>query len=192
MNKEDIHILRLMGEINRDGSPTQRELSRRLNLSLGLINTFIKRLVKKGYFKVRTMPKNRVKYVLTPKGLAKKSRLTVEYLRYSVSFYKEIKGLLLNKFKEIEGNNLNTILFFGAGEIAELAYLYLQLTGIQLAGIVDEKQNGDIFFEHRVDGIDRLCQHNWDIILLTRLETIDEDIRFLIENGVNPDRIATL
>ena len=192
MNKEDIHILRLMGEINRDGSPTQRELSRRLNLSLGLINTFIKRLVKKGYFKVRTMPKNRVKYFLTPKGLAKKSRLTVEYLRYSVNFYKEIKGLLLNKFKEIEGNNLNTILFFGAGEIAELAYLYLQLTGIQLAGIVDEKQNGDIFFEHRVDGIDRLCQHNWDIILLTRLETIDEDIRFLIENGVNPDRIATL
>ena len=192
MNKEDIHILRLMGEINRDGNPTQRELSRRLNLSLGLINTFIKRLVKKGYFKVRTMPKNRVKYFLTAKGLAKKSRLTVEYLRYSVNFYKEIKGLLLNKFKEIEGNNLNTILFFGAGEIAELAYLYLQLTGIQLAGIVDEKQNGDIFFEHRVDGIDRLCQHNWDIILLTRLETIDEDIRLLIENGVNPDRIATL
>ena len=192
MNKEDIHILRLMGEINRDGNPTQRELSRRLNLSLGLINTFIKRLVKKGYFKVRTMPKNRVKYFLTAKGLAKKSRLTVEYLRYSVNFYKEIKGLLLNKFKEIESNNLNTILFFGAGEIAELAYLYLQLTGIQLAGVVDERQNGDIFFEHRVDGIDRLCQHNWDIILLTRLETIDEDIRFLIENGVNPDRIATL
>lgn len=192
MNKEDIHILRLMGEINRDGSPTQRELSQRLNLSLGLINTFIKRLVKKGYFKVRTMPKNRVKYFLTPRGVAKKSRLTVEYLRYSVNFYKEIKGLLLNKFKEIEGNNLNTILFFGAGEIAELAYLYLQLTGIQLAGIVDERQNGDIFFEHRVDGLDRLCQHNWDIILLTRLETIDEDITLLIENGVNPDRITTL
>ncbi|MCD6561447.1 MAG: winged helix-turn-helix transcriptional regulator [Deltaproteobacteria bacterium] len=192
MNKEDIHILRLMGEINRDGSPTQRELSQRLNLSLGLINTFIKRLVKKGYFKVRTMPKNRVKYFLTPRGVAKKSRLTVEYLRYSVNFYKEIKGLLLNKFKEIEGNNLNTILFFGAGEIAELAYLYLQLTGIQLAGIVDERQNGDIFFEHRVDGLDRLCQHNWDMILLTRLETIDEDITLLIENGVNPDRIATL
>jgi len=192
MNKEDIHILRLMGEINRDGSPTQRELSQRLNLSLGLINTFIKRLVKKGYFKVRTMSKNRVKYFLTPRGVAKKSRLTVEYLRYSVNFYKEIKGLLLNKFKEIEGNNSNTILFFGAGEIAELAYLYLRLTGIQLAGVVDERQNGDIFFEHRVDGLNRLCQHNWDMILLTRLETIDEDIKLLIENGVNPDRIATL
>ena len=192
MNKEDIHILRLMGEINRDGSPTQRELSQRLNLSLGLINTFIKRLVKKGYFKVRTMSKNRVKYFLTPRGVAKKSRLTVEYLRYSVNFYKEIKGLLLNKFKEIEGNNSNTILFFGAGEIAELAYLYLRLTGIQLAGVVDERQHGDIFFEHRVDGLNRLCQHNWDMILLTRLETIDEDIKLLIENGVNPDRIATL
>ena len=86
MDKEDFHILRLMGEIGRDGSPTQRELSRRLNISLGLVNTFLKRLVNKGYFKVKTMPRNRVKYFLTPEGLARKSRLTVEYLRYSVSF----------------------------------------------------------------------------------------------------------
>jgi DNA-binding MarR family transcriptional regulator len=85
MDKENIHILRLMGEIERDASPSQRELSSRLNLSLGLVNTFIKRLVSKGYFKVKTMPRNRVKYFLTPKGLARKSRLTVEYLQYSVN-----------------------------------------------------------------------------------------------------------
>ena len=80
MDKEHIHMLRLMGEIERDGNSSQRELSRRLNLSLGLVNTFLKRLVAKGYFKVKTMPRNRVKYFLTPKGLARKSRLTVEYL----------------------------------------------------------------------------------------------------------------
>ena len=71
MEKEDFHILRLMGEIERDSSPSQRELSRRLNLSLGLVNSFIKRLVKKGYFKVKTLPRKRVKYFLTPEGLAK-------------------------------------------------------------------------------------------------------------------------
>jgi len=71
MDKQNIHMLRLMGEIEQDGSSSQRELSRRLNLSLGLVNTFIKRLVSKGYFKVKTMPKNRVKYFLTPEGLAR-------------------------------------------------------------------------------------------------------------------------
>ena len=45
MDKEDLHVLRLMGEIDRNGNYSQRELSSRLNISLGLVNTFLKRLV---------------------------------------------------------------------------------------------------------------------------------------------------
>ena len=162
MDKEDLHILRLMGEIERDGSSSQRELSRRLDLSLGLVNTFLKRLVTKGYFKVKTMPRNRVKYFLTPKGLARKSKLTVEYLRYSVNFYKE------------------------------LAYLYLQRTGIRLAGIIDEGAHGSDFFGLRVEDFDRLSHQDWDAVLLTRLEDTEKDRLSLIENGVHPNRIAVL
>jgi DNA-binding MarR family transcriptional regulator len=51
-----------MGELDRDGNSSQRELSQRLNISVGLVNAFLKRLVNKGYFKVRTMPRNRLKY----------------------------------------------------------------------------------------------------------------------------------
>jgi DNA-binding MarR family transcriptional regulator len=192
MDKENIHILRLMGEIERDASPSQRELSSRLNLSLGLVNTFIKRLVKKGYFKVKTMPRNRVKYFLTPKGLARKSRLTVEYLQYSANFYKDIKNLLVNKFKEMEKARLNTVMFFGAGEVAELAYLYMQLTDLQLVGIIDDSQDGGDFFEFGVDALDLLDQKDWDVILLTRLDNMDQDIKTLVEKGVNPDKIAVL
>jgi DNA-binding MarR family transcriptional regulator len=192
MDKEDIHTLRLMGEIERNSSPSQRELSSNLNLSLGLVNAFLKRLVNKGYFKVKTMPRNRVKYFLTPKGITRKSKLTVEYLRYSVNFYKDIKNLLVNKFREMEVDRINSILFFGAGEVAELAYLYQQLTDIQLVGIIDESQNGNDFFEFKVENFDRLNQHDWDVVLLTRLDDTDRDIERLVEQGVSLDRIATL
>ncbi len=192
MDKEDIHTLRLMGEIERNNSPSQRELSRNLNLSLGLVNSFLKRLVNKGYFKVKTMPRNRVKYFLTPKGLARKSKLTVEYLRYSVNFYQEIKNLLINKFREMEVDQIHSILFFGAGEVAELAYLYLQLTNIKLVGIIDERQVGNNFFEFQVESFDRLKQRDWDVVLLTRLDDKDMDLEGLIEKGVSPDRIETL
>ncbi len=192
MDKEDIHILRLMGEIERDSSPSQRELSSRLNLSLGLVNTFIKRLVNKGYFKVKTMPRNRVKYFLTPKGLARKSRLTVEYLQYSVNFYREVKNLLVKKFKAMEDDQLSSVLFFGAGEVAELAYLYLQMTNIRLAGIIDDSPKGKDFFEFKVNDFDRLSKDDWDTILLTRLDNTDQDIETLVRNGVNTDRIAVL
>ena len=192
MEKEDLQILQLMTEIDRNGDHSQRELSRRLNISLGLVNTFLKRLVNKGYFKVKTMPRNRVKYFLTPEGLARKSRLSVEYLRFSVNFYRDIKSLLLKKFKEMERNQVRSILFLGAGEVAELAYLYLQLTGIQLAGIIDDERVDQSFFGTPITDLDRVEEPDWDMILLTRLDRTEQDIRALLERWVTVDRIASI
>ncbi|MDY6879114.1 MAG: winged helix-turn-helix transcriptional regulator [Thermodesulfobacteriota bacterium] len=192
MDKKDIHTLRLMAEIERDGSRSQRELSQRLNISLGLINAFLKRLVNKGHFKVKTMPRNRVKYFLTPKGLARKSKLTVEYLRYSVNFYGEIKGLLLEKFGQMEEKGVNSVLFMGAGEVADLAYLYLQLTNIRLVGVVDEGLVGEDFFEFTIEGFERLKHVDWDRILLTRLDDTDDDIKRLIEQGFRAEQIVVI
>ena len=157
-----------------------------------MVNSFLKRLVNKGYFKVTTMPRNRVKYFLTPEGLARKSKLTVEYLSYSVSFYKDIKKLLLSKYKEMEKNNVESILFCGAGEVAELAYLYLQLTGIELVGIIDEKRKGKSFFAFEIEGLNRIERAGWDRVLLTRLEDTDRDLKGLLDKGVEVDRIATI
>jgi DNA-binding MarR family transcriptional regulator len=181
-----------MGEIGQNGARSQRDLARRLNLSLGLVNRFLKRLVNKGYFKITTMPKNRVKYFLTPEGLARKSKLTVEYLRYSVNFYREVRALLLEKFRELEANQLRSILFFGTGEVAELAYLYMQLTDLRLVGIVDTSHKAKEFFGLKVDGPSRLGHEDWDVILLTRLEEPEKDLSLLYEWGVDPLRIASL
>jgi DNA-binding MarR family transcriptional regulator len=192
MDKEDLHILRLMGEIDRDGDHSQRELSQRLDLSLGLVNTFLKRLVTKGYSKVTTLPKNRLKYFLTPEGIARKSKLTVEYLHYSMNFYRDIKHLLLKKYQEMEANKVQSILFWGAGEVADLAYLYLQQTNIQLAGIIDDEKQGKKFFNFKIDRSHRVRQLEWDMVFVTRLDDIEEDIKRLHENGITQERIATL
>jgi hypothetical protein len=53
-------------------------------------------------------------------------------------------------------------------------------------------QNGNDFFEYKVEGFDRLDQKDWDIVLLTRLEDTDQDIQSLLDKGVSPERIATL
>lgn len=192
MDKEDLHMFRLMGEIDRGGSHSQRELSRKLNLSLGLVNTFLKRLVNKGYFKMTTMPRNRVKYFLTPEGLARKSHLASEYLRYSVNFYRDIKNLLLNTYREMEKKDVKRILFFGSGEVAELAYLYLQLTNIQLVGVIEATENRKRFFDFPVKGPDRFGEKDWDMVLLTRLEDTGKDLAYLLEQGVPRGRIATI
>jgi len=192
MDKEDLHILRLMGEIDRSGDHSQRALSRRLGVSLGLVNTFLKRLVNKGYFKVMTLPKNRVKYLLTPEGLARKSKLTADYLRDSITLYKDIKTLLLAKYLELEGEEVETMLFWGAGEVAELAYLYLQLTHIQLVGVVDQEMKGKAFFGFKVESVRGLTKMDWDRILLTRLNHIQEDTDELTKLGIDRDRMVSI
>ena len=181
-----------MGEIDRDGDHSQRELSQRLDLSLGLVNTFLKRLVSKGYSKVTTLPKNRLKYFLTPEGIARKSKLTVEYLHYSMNFYRDIKHLLLNKYQDMETNKVQSILFWGAGEVAELAYLYLQQTNIQLAGIIDDEKQGKHFFDLIIERSHRVRQMDWDMVFVTQPEDIEEGIKRLLENGIPQERIATL
>ncbi len=192
MNREDLHILRLMGQIDHKGDYTQRELSESLNLSLGLVNTYLKRLVDKGYYKIKTIPGHRVKYFLTHEGLARKSRLTAEYLRYSVDFQREIKKLLLGKFLEMGKYGVTSLLFYGAGEVAELAYLYLQLTNIHLTGIIDDSLRGQDFFGHRVAGFARLHRADWDMVLLTRLEDTEKDRKILLDRGIGLERIATI
>ena len=76
--------------------------------------------------------------------------------------------------------------------MAELAYLYLQLSNIRLVGIVDEKHNDRSFFGFKIAGCSRIEQMYWDCIILTRLEDTDQDIQILCARGVDPDKIVTL
>jgi DNA-binding MarR family transcriptional regulator len=73
MDIKEIRTLKILQEFDAKDPPSQRYLSNKLNISLGLVNAFIKRLTQKGYFKLTTIPRNRVKYILTPKGVLEKS-----------------------------------------------------------------------------------------------------------------------
>jgi DNA-binding MarR family transcriptional regulator len=191
MDRDELNELRLMGEIERNGEMSQRELAQRLHLSLGLINMFIKRLVSKGYFKMRNMPRNRVKYLLTPRGIARKSRLTMDYLRYSINFYREIKALLLETYSGLHKKGIRKVLFFGAGEVAELAFLYLKTTELVLVGIIDENAKGRSFFEFNVKGTEALSDFDYDALIVTR-PGMEPNPDFLIDRGVSRDRIVVL
>src|SRR5499433_928908 len=85
-------VLDLLESVERDGAQSQRKLASELGIALGLVNTYLKRCVKKGLVKVSTAPPHRFAYYLTPQGFAEKSRLTVEYISYSFSFFRQAKS----------------------------------------------------------------------------------------------------
>ncbi|MDW7999186.1 MAG: winged helix-turn-helix transcriptional regulator, partial [Thermodesulfovibrio sp.] len=83
MNKSELNeqiALKILEHIDQDPSITQRDLTAKLGIALGLTNTYIKRLSKKGYIKIKNLTGKRIMYILTPKGLIEKTRLTCNYM----------------------------------------------------------------------------------------------------------------
>ena len=192
MNHHDIHALRILEEIEKDNSQSQRELSRKLNISLGLVNSFVKRLAQKGYFKITTIPKNRVKYILTPKGFAEKSRLTYEFIQYSFDFYKKARETLKVLLRNLENEGVRKVVFYGASDLAEIAYVSLKETSLELAGIVDDFKSGERFLGMTISHPSTLTGLEYDKIIVTSISSKDEMYENLVKLDIPKDKISWL
>lgn len=132
-----LEILTAIGE----GAPlTQRALAERMGVALGLTNLYLKRLATKGYIKVAgfgTKPavRKRMRYLLTAKGLAEKTRLTYEYMSRSVTQYRLARAALRAALAHVPAQGWKRIALYGDGEAAELAYLTLKEFGLEPIGV---------------------------------------------------------
>ena len=97
IKQEDLEILR---KINTKPNSTQRELANELGFSLGKLNYCLKALHKKGLVKVENFKKNPEKikylYILTPKGVAAKAKLSINFMKRKMKEYEELKKEINN------------------------------------------------------------------------------------------------
>lgn len=192
MDHQDLRTLQLLEEIEKDHAPSQRDLARKLNVSLGLVNSFIKRFANKGYFKITTIPKNRVKYILTPKGAAEKTRLTYEYIQYSVQFYRSARTKLRKLFKDLVAQGVHRIVFYGATEFAEIAYICLQETAIEMVAVVDDKKIGEKYLRGVVTDPARLESLSFDTIFITTVGSREDVLERILERGISRNKVVML
>jgi DNA-binding Lrp family transcriptional regulator len=192
MDTQDIRTLKLLEEIDKDYTQSQRDLSNKLDISLGLVNSFVKRLANKGYFKITTIPKNRVKYILTPKGAMEKTRLTYQYLQYSFELYRGARRNLQKHFNGLVAQGVKRVVFYGVSEIAEIAYITLQETAIKMVAIVDEKRVGKIFLGNVVKDPRVLGSLSFDRILITSMNRDDSQLEKILKKGIARSNIVML
>jgi DNA-binding MarR family transcriptional regulator len=192
MDHHDIHALRILEEIEQDSSLSQRALARKLNISLGLVNSFIKRLAHKGYFKITTIPRNRVSYILTPKGFAEKTRLSYEFIQYSFRFYKRARAKLKSLLGAMESDQCKRVIFYGASDLAEIAYVSLKETSLQLVGIVDDFKSGETFLGLKIMAPSVLKELEYDKIIVTSISSKDAIYENLIELNIPKSTISWL
>lgn len=190
--KEELRDLQLLSEIEQSSHLNQRTLSKKLGIALGLTNLCIKRLVKKGYIKVANVDKRRLKYIITPEGLAEKSRLSYEYLKATVVFYKRVRNVIVGVFQGVEERGHERVVFFGAGEEAEIAYISLHQTNLTLVGVVDEDLAGASLFGFPVMRLEKLSSLDYDVVIVASFKESIEQGQALVEMGIDPSRIVLM
>jgi len=192
MDNNDLRTLKILEEIENDHPPTQRDLAKKMNISLGLVNSFIKRLAKKGYFKINNIPKNRFRYILTPKGAAEKTRLTYEYIQSSLKFYRDARIKLRKLFGDFMAQKVQRIVFYGAGELAEIAYISLQETSIKLVAVVDDKKIGEIVLGIVIKDPAQIGSISFDKIFIASMGSKEEIIEKILRSKIPRDKVALL
>lgn len=129
--------LGLLEAVEAGRARTQRGLAADLGIALGLVNVYLKRCVKKGLVKVSEAPARRYAYYLTPKGFAEKSRLTAEFLSWSLTFFRQAKDSCAKVLDEAHARGWRRIALAGSGDLADIARICADDRGIVVVAIVD-------------------------------------------------------
>jgi DNA-binding MarR family transcriptional regulator len=147
------HTRYILERVAESNIISQRSLSRDLGIALGLTNLLVKRLVRKGWVKVIHIKPNRMRYLVTPAGIAEKTRMSRAYFEASVQFYRQTRDRIQQQFSILSTSWPDDgtpglpkrIVFYGAGEVAEIGYMCLGETDLQLVGVVDAASTNRFF-----------------------------------------------
>ncbi len=189
---DDYRSFLLLDEISRDNKVTQRALSKRLGLALGLVNSYIKNLAAKGYISVTNIPPKRYVYFLTPKGFFEKSRLAYHHLQNFTNLYKFARQDFQHLFRNLYDKGIRSIIFCGVDEITEIAYLSLQEVDIRLVAVIDMTDSRKRFFGYTIEAIDNLKDKEFDMVIITSFSSGDKFKERLLKNRVPEEKICDI
>lgn len=181
---------------------TQRALSKDIGVALGLTNLLIRRLVAKGYVKVSRLGPRHIRYLITPSGWEALGRATRISLENTVRLYTETREQIRSSLFAIsdrcdaDADGCKRVVFYGAGDVAEIAYVSLQRTDLTLVGVVDDRRTGR-FFDVTISPSDALSARTVGVtpfshLVVTSLRHADAIRAQAERRGVPPERVSCL
>lgn len=144
----------LINIIGADLGSNQRDLSRHLDLSLGLTNMLIRRLVTKGFIRISQLNKRKVQYVLTAKGFAEKMRKSIKYTLKTISSIDLIKNKIKDVVQDLHADGERNFVVLGKSDFAlliEIVFKELKLNDYTISYI--EKLPSE-----KIDGALMICK----------------------------------
>lgn len=202
LDQHEQHVHGILTEIEAGPRVSQRSMSSSLGIALGLTNLLVKKVVRKGWVRAVRIQPNRVRYLLTPAGLAAKAKMSSKFLHNSVRFYAAARDRVRERLTEAarQAETLTTVgaprvVFFGADEVAEIAYVCMQETSMTLVGVVGEGRPA--FFGVPVRPVSdladgKLADVAFDLIVVASFVDRDHILALVAAQGVGDARVFWL
>ena len=196
MHRQHERNLEILTAIAGETPVTQRALAAQLGVALGLTNLCLKRLAGKGLIKVMEFPakpaaRKRLRYVLTPKGVAEKTRLSYEYMAYSLRLFRRTRGNLRQTMGRLHAAGMKRFALCGVGEAAELAYLTLREFELEPVGVFD-RAAGATFLGFPVRPLEELSGEDVDGVIVATFDRPERRVAELGRLGVPLGKCLTL
>ncbi|MCS6992240.1 MAG: winged helix-turn-helix transcriptional regulator [Anaerolineales bacterium] len=134
---DSLHELSLLEKIETNPDVTQADLATQLGVAVGTVNWHLKRLISKGYVKVMRAERRKLRYIITPEGLAKRARLTVDYIEQQFLLYRRIRGKVKDILEALKAEGIRQVRIEGQGDVADICRLTCLEQGVELTEDTD-------------------------------------------------------
>ena len=183
--------LLLLSEVEGKPEATQRELSQRVGIALGLTNVMLRNLAQKGYVRATQAHWKRWLYALTPEGISHKIRLTVAYIYRVLDHYQNVRQTLREQLEPLALHAESRVAIYGTGEFAELVYLGLKDIGIEEIDVFGTKDSPGRFLGMPVHDLATLQPEQYDQVVVGLLQGWEAPYKQIQERGVAPGDLVT-
>ena len=122
-SKDTTRELTLLEQVERDPDVNQSALANQLGVAVGTVNWHLKRLIAKGYVKVQRAERKKLRYIITPEGIALRARLTVDYIERSFDLYRKTRQRIKEHLETARAAGFNRVRIRGEGDVADICRL---------------------------------------------------------------------
>ncbi len=185
----DIRELEILERLEGNGYLTQRDLSREVGIALGLVNHLLKKMVKKGWVKIKNIDSKKIRYLITPEGAREKSSLLYKRVESTIHFYLEAKKVIKEKIVHLKNEGIEDVSIYGINHISEVLFIVLKELDLELNSVVDEKKEGKEWFGYKVIGMDQFVKSNTSVLILASFDKKEIDSFYKEQENV---KVVTL
>ena len=166
----DVRELEILERLEGNGHLTQRDLSKEVGIALGLVNHLLKKMVKKGWIKIKNIDSKKIRYLITPEGAREKSSLLYKRVESTIHFYMEAKRVIKEKIMHLKGEGVESVSIYGINHISEVLFIVLKELGLELKSVVDDKKEGEEWFGYKVIDMDQFVKSNTSVLILASFD----------------------